>query len=462
MKPYSIEFTELINVNNFENRVNRPTNISGHTLDLVLAQTDSDFVSEVDVMPIDSNISDHALITFTVDQPRPKLYKKTITFRNYRGIDQTLIAEEIEGTLNSIDTSLMCAGELVREYNDFYRSVENRYCPEIVKTLIIKDDSPWYDSSVASLRKKRRKAERKWRRLQTDLSRSEYVAARRTVVSHVKDRKVEYYKGCVASCDGNQKRLFAVLNSLMGRNGETPMPSYISGPQLASDFADFFESKITHIRGQLDGVPVLGDFSVNLTHHFEVTQVLDTFRPVEVESVLRYIRELKKTFCQLDPINISKLPVAYESSAVFVVEIINQCFRESCFVSSEKLALLRPLLKKIGLDPEKLANYRPVSNLSFLSKIIERAILHQLLPLLEANGVVPSLQSAYRKCHSTETALCKVYNDLVQRVCEGRSSLLVLLDLSAAFHTIDHQMLFEDMWTFGIRGSALLLLKLYL
>ena len=76
--------------------------------------------------------------------------------------------------------------------------------------------------------------------------------------------------------------------------------------------------------------------------------------------------------------------------------------------------------------------------------------------------MIPSLQSAYRKCHSTETALCRIHNDLVVNMCAEKLSLLVLLDLSAAFDTIDHQMLLKDLWTFGVRDSALSLLKSHL
>ena len=89
-------------------------------------------------------------------------------------------------------------------------------------------------------------------------------------------------------------------------------------------------------------------------------------------------------------------------------------------------------------------------------------MLEQLLPLFYENKVIPPLQSAYRKYHSTESALCKIYNDLVLNVCEGRSSILVLLDLSAAFDTIDHEILLEDIAAFGVRDAALSLLESYL
>ena len=126
------------------------------------------------------------------------------------------------------------------------------------------------------------------------------------------------------------------------------------------------------------------------------------------------------------------------------------------------MALLRPLLKKPGLDVEDMNSFRPVSNLSFLSKIVERAMLDQLLPFLEENKIIPQNQSAYRQFHSTETALCKIHNDLVTNSCSGKASLLVLLDLSAAFDTVDHDVLLADLFSWGIREDAHSLLKSYL
>ena len=86
----------------------------------------------------------------------------------------------------------------------------------------------------------------------------------------------------------------------------------------------------------------------------------------------------------------------------------------------------------------------------------------QLVPFLEEVGVVPPYQSAYRKFHSTETALCKIHDDLVSNTCHGKASILVLLDLSVAFDTVDHQLLLSDFSDCGVEGSALSLLESYL
>ena len=129
---------------------------------------------------------------------------------------------------------------------------------------------------------------------------------------------------------------------------------------------------------------------------------------------------------------------------------------------SEKRSLIFPSLKKPNLDRDDLGNYRPVANLSFLSKLMESAILEQLWELFKANDIIPVHQSAYRQKHSTETALCKIYNDLVMNTSCGHCSILILLDLSAAFDTVDHAVLIQELFYCGIRDSALDLLTSYL
>ena len=263
----------------------------------------------------------------------------------------------------------------------------------------------------------------------------------------------------MASCKGGQKKLCCLMNNLMGRDSPTSLPSSESDIQLAFDFSRFFQSKVLRIREELDGTPVHSDYSVEFHPQQSVRSLFLKFNPVDELSIRRYtgIRELNKTYCSLDPINVSKVTVAFEATA----SLVNK-YEECIFVTPEKVALLRPLLKKPGLDVEDMSSFRPVSNLSFLSKIVERAMLDQLLPFLEENKIIPKNQSAYRQFHSTETALCKIHNDLVTNACSGKAFLLVLLDLSAAFDTLDHDVLLADLFSCGILEDAHSLLKSYL
>ena len=124
----------------------------------------------------------------------------------------------------------------------------------------------------------------------------------------------------------------------------------------------------------------------------------------------------------------------------FVALLFNASLVSGFFPSEFKQAVIRPLLKKSGLDAGELKNFRPVSNLAFLSKLLERVVQCRLQAFLDSNDMMPPMQSAYRRFHSTETAVTKVYNDLLLAADVGQVSVLCLLDLTAAFDTVDHQL----------------------
>jgi hypothetical protein len=120
--------------------------------------------------------------------------------------------------------------------------------------------------------------------------------------------------------------------------------------------------------------------------------------------------------------------------------MINSSLLLGYFPPAWKSTLVDPRLKKTG-QPASLSNLRPISNLQFVSKLMERAVSDQTLEHIKCSDIYPILQSAYRAGHSTETALLKVHNDIMRSMDQQRVSLLLLLDLCTAFDTVDHQVL---------------------
>ena len=126
-----------------------------------------------------------------------------------------------------------------------------------------------------------------------------------------------------------------------------------------------------------------------------------------------------------------------------LTNIINLLLESVTFADDWKCALVNPLLKKVSLDL-LYKNYRPVSNLQCVSKLTERAVSNQTHNHIIANAIYLVLQSSYRQPHSTETALLKVMNDILVKMNSQHVTLLVLLDLSAAFDTVDQQVLLNS------------------
>ena len=124
--------------------------------------------------------------------------------------------------------------------------------------------------------------------------------------------------------------------------------------------------------------------------------VLEHFKPLSVKEVEDIIKKYPETSCELDPIP-SKLLVKIQPSILpTITDILNKCICSGQFPGILKTAIVRPLLKKPSLDCEVYKNYRPVSNLYFLSKTIERAIAAQITKHLKENHLLEELQSAYK------------------------------------------------------------------
>ena len=142
--------------------------------------------------------------------------------------------------------------------------------------------------------------------------------------------------------------------------------------------------------------------------------------------------------------------------------MINIPLESGCFPNDWKEAIILPPLKKARLD-SAFENLRPISNLAYVSKLTERAVYNQIHEYMLQSGLYPLLQSAYRQYHSTETALLKVTNDILLNINSQRVTLLVLLDLSSAFDTVDHGISLKRLSSkFGIRGKVLNWFSTYL
>ena len=135
------------------------------------------------------------------------------------------------------------------------------------------------------------------------------------------------------------------------------------------------------------------------------TAPMDTMTPASVEEVTKITKESSKATCMLDPMPTALVKEIVTHLALYITNIVNMALSTGIFPSKLKSAIVLPLLKKQNLDSESFKNYRPVSNLPFLSKVIEKVMACRLLERMKENHLLDTLQSAYKKAHSTETAL---------------------------------------------------------
>lgn len=183
---------------------------------------------------------------------------------------------------------------------------------------------------------------------------------------------------------------------------------------------------------------------------------MGVFEPLTVSDVITAIRSLPDKHCASDPVPTQVLKASADILAPFIVQLFNRCLSEGSVPTTFKAAYITPLLKKPNLDPADVKSYRPISNLSVLSKLLERLVARQLVDYLSKAKLLPDLQSAYRAKHSTETAVVKVLSDILRALDSGDLAMLTLLDLSAAFDTVDHATLLRRLEvSYGIHDHVL-------
>ena len=217
---------------------------------------------------------------------------------------------------------------------------------------------------------------------------------------------------------------------------------------MANDFGKFFAQKIADIRSVNTNQICL---PINATSTV-TPSCFSEFNPLSESEVFDLITASFKKSCPLDPIPTKLLNECVVVLLPPITKIINLSLDSGYFPRTWKCALVRPLLKKDGLPPV-FKNFRPVSNLAFVSKLVETCGCQANL---NCNNLFPVFQSAYRQNHSIETALLKVMNDILLNMNNQCVTLLILPDLSAAFDTVNHDTMLRRLeYSFGIQGKAL-------
>ena len=358
-------------------------------------------------------------------------------------------------TLISCKKSYSHLNVLVEQYDRTLLSIIDKHAPQMQRQITVRPSAPWYTQEVADGKNKRRRLERKWRKSKMQSNRERYVHQCYVVNNLICNLKTPYYREIVSENSSYQKVLFNTVNKLLQKSCVKRYHPSSDACSLANAFADFFAQKIDKTRA--------ADPDLSSTESTRCQVELSDFAVLSQDTVKEYACKSAKKSCNLDPLPASLMKNCLDMLLPTITNIVNLSLSTGTMPETLKVAELVPALKKHDADHEQFSNFRPISILVMVSKVIEKAVSAQLTDHVRTHHLEEWFQSAYKTHHSTETALVKVYNDILRAIDDNRSVLLPLLDLSVAFDTVDHSTLLLRLRTrFGVKGSAFAWFESYL
>lgn len=430
--------------------VTEPTHFTDHSETLIdVACTDARVCGHsVSHIP---ELGQHAIISIELNFKVEKLIPHWITYRPLKDI----LPELFNNDLNKIDweyiESLQDVNSMVEMFNQYVMALFDLHAP--IKKVLIKEKSPpWITFTVKEMMKLRDKCHVKSKVTKSDNHKKSYIELKYVVRTAIETEKCAYFKTYINNNITQPKKLWSHIKSTIITNtkkSEHSLPHFCNNPDTINQhFLD---------------VPGSGDVAAADLTYFEQHQHSDSnFRlePVQEEAVLRILRGLRSNAQGSDRISLEMLMLTLPRTLTVITAIINRSIVTSSFPDLWKIAIVRPIPKVS--NPTSVRDLRPISLLPCLSKILERVVSNQLTLYLEHHGILPLAQSGFRRGHSTTTALLDVVGNILEARDRGMGTLLVLLDFSRAFDSINTSLLLAKLSYYGCNVETVKWFESYL
>ena len=442
---HNAKLRNIINVTKFSQLIDKPTRItptSSTLLDILITNREES-VFNVEVNP--SIVADHEHISFFINIEKPKRKPVISTSRSLKNYSADIFCNYLldqTSRLNSISNTDEVNVQ-IGIFNEVFNDGLNE-CAPIETREVKRPYAPWINEDIKTKIKERDQARKNLKKdRQNENLIREYKLKKKHVSSLLKIAKTTYYRNKILKSKSSKETWKAIKNVIPDKRKNVKL-DFDNPNEKAGQFNRFFASvgENTFKRTQ----ETLGDEDKENYRRipFEVNNEIKWFRPqpVTVDTVILTFKTLNdsKAF-GVDGISTKFLIDSLYVIAFYITIIINTSFVTGSFPLIWKHSLVDPLHKQDDInDPN---NFRPVSILPILSKVIEKIVADQLMDHLEKNNLLSDTQHAYRKGLSTETALMKVTDEVYKNIDEKKISLLILCDLSKAFDSVSHSRLLE-------------------
>jgi hypothetical protein len=447
--------------------INKPTRVTEHSITCI----DHIFIKHYDYSTVSSgvlktDITDHYAVvakveltgTITVTDPSTT----TATYLDMREMHGLIETQSWDHVLALQDVNDSCNAFMDIIANISFLSTKVKKPSTRYKKL-----KSWITINLIQLIRQRDKMSKTVKRNPHDIQlRNRYISFRNSLSKEIKSAKILYYREQILQSTGNPKKFWRVVNEVGGvkaKHNIFPIKyfSNVAGSngarEVANRFNDFFSnvgSSLAQLLPPTNAPPLVNDSVFGAGHEFRLEKVTDS----QIESCVAGMRGGSAP--GFDNVTALMLKTNLRHLLVPLKHIINLSLEHGVFPENFKTAKVIPLFKS-GTKSD-FNNYRPISLLSVISKVLERCVKSQLQDYLENCGILAECQFGFRRSKSTSDALFAINKTLSDSISNGNRTLLVFVDLAKAFDSIDRKLLLSKMECVGITGVALKWFRSYL
>ena len=348
---------------------------------------------------------------------------------------------------------------------EFKRLFDNCFPTKVIKRKKFKFFSPWITKGLSISVRKKNRLYKKFIMNPTAARESRYKSYKNKLNHLIRIAKRNFYDHQFVHAKGDMKKTCKLINEVVNRQKTTraSFPSsfksdggiIIDPSEIANKFCAYFTNVGPNLQKKIPTTS--SPFHTFLGNRVDESILLEPTNSVELIDICKSLKNSKATGADNIPMHIIKDISEYISAPL--TQIVNLSLAKGIFPDQLKISKIVPIYK--ADDPELFSNYRPISLLSNFSKIFEKVMYNQLIKFTNTLEILHSLQFGFRKNHSTSLALIHLINKIASSIDHNEITMGIFLDLSKAFDTLNHDILFYKLEHYGIRGTALEWTKSY-